>query len=380
MPDFYRELLDTDFSVLDDLADKWREAHTKTEKLPKRMMDEVLKPLRDKGYWEGAAAPFAWTLIDDIARQLKAANKVAKALSGVLDDAVADLKIIRRDLQAAVQRALDKGLAVNGKGEVSGYITAEHYIPMGQRSQSPYYIEQAQKEIIEICRRGIAADQNLAMTLMSDVGIGAWFNSKPQHSSIDSTNKISADEYNTYNRVLNGKEPYPDRKDDSPYGLGLDYATGLGPRHKDFTNGDKMADLMQSMESMKDIRQTTVEQWEKTGETKGSAAFSISESGKAGAAKKLITEDLPAIVTNDPDHLGEAFMGSYNVDYEVRGTDPDGSLVVEYTLNNTTSSESALHFIGYYDWLKYAEIADGPVTSAVSQTVTWTERIPGKGK
>lgn len=141
MPDFYRELLDTDFSVLDDLADKWREAHTKTEKLPKRMMDEVFKPLRDKGYWEGAAAPFAWTLIDDIAGQLKAANKVAKALSGVLDDAVADLKIIRRDLQAAVQRALDKGLAVNGKGEVSGYITAEHYIPMGQRSQSPYYIE-----------------------------------------------------------------------------------------------------------------------------------------------------------------------------------------------------------------------------------------------
>lgn len=36
MPDFYRELLDTDFSVLDDLADKWRETHTKTEKLPKR--------------------------------------------------------------------------------------------------------------------------------------------------------------------------------------------------------------------------------------------------------------------------------------------------------------------------------------------------------
>ncbi|NEE40798.1 hypothetical protein G3M53_87410, partial [Streptomyces sp. SID7982] len=120
----------------------------------------------------------------------------------------------------------------------------------------------------------------------------------------------------------------------------------------------------------------TVEQWEETGEKEGKAAFSISESGKVGAAKKLLTEDLPAIVTNDPDHLGEAFMGSYNVDYVVRGKDPDGSLVVEYTLNNTTSSESALHFIGYYDWLKYAEIADGPVTSAVSQTVTWTERIP----
>ncbi|MFE3740398.1 hypothetical protein [Streptomyces sp. NPDC059134] len=36
--------------------------------------------------------------------------------------------------------------------------------------------------------------------------------------------------------------------------------------------------------------------------------------------------------------------------------------------------------VGYYDWLKYPEIADGPTTSAVSQTVTWTERIPGKGQ
>ncbi|MEU0391743.1 hypothetical protein ABZ208_02945 [Streptomyces sp. NPDC006208] len=380
MPAFYRELLDTDFSVLDDLADKWREAHTKTEKLPKRMTDEVLGPLRDKGYWEGAAAPFAWTLIDDIARQLTAATKVAKALSGVLDDAVADLKIIRRDLQNAVQRALDKGLAVDHAGTVSGYITAEHYIPMGQRTQSAYYVEAAQKEIVEICRRGITADQNLSMTLMSDVGIGAWFNSKPQHDSIDSTNRISADEYNAYQRVLDGKDPYPDRNDDSPYDLGLDYATGLGPRHQDFTNGDKMVELLQSMESMKDIRRQTVEQWEATGSTTGDAAFSISEMGKVGAAKKLITEDLPAIVTGDPKHLGEAFMGSYNVKYEVQGTDPDGSLVVQYTLDNTTSSESALHFIGYYDWLKYAEIADGPVTSAVDQTVTWTERIPGKSQ
>ncbi|MEE1804609.1 hypothetical protein PUR57_39040 [Streptomyces sp. JV176] len=380
MPAFYRELLDTDFSVLDDLADKWREAHTATDKLPKRMMDEVLKPLRDKGYWEGAAAPFAWTLIDDIARQLTAANKVAGALSGVLDDAVSDLKIIRRDLKEAVRRAEDKGLSVNDSGTVSGLLTADLFVAADQRQNSVLAVQTAQEEIIEICRRGIVADQNLSMTLMSDVGIGSWFNTKPQHNSIDSTDKISADEYNAYGRALDGKDPYPERKDDTPYGLGLDYVTGIGPRHKDFTNGDTMADRVQSMESMKDIRRQTVEQWESTGETEGSAAFSISESGKIGAAKKLIGEDLPAIVTNDPDHLGEAFMGSYNVKYDIKGTDPDGSLVVQYTLDNTTSTESTLHFIGYYDWLKYAEIADGPITSAVSQTVTWTERIPGKSQ
>ncbi|WP_329076025.1 hypothetical protein [Streptomyces niveus] len=175
MPAFYRELLDTDFSALDDLAGKWREVHTRTEKLPQRMMDEVLKPLRDKGYWEGAAAPFAWTLIDDIARQLTAANKVAKALSQVLDDAVGDLKIIRRDLKDAVRRARDKGLSVNDTGTVSGYLTADLFLAADQRQNSALAVHIAQEEISEICRRGIIADQSLSMTLMSDVGVGSWF-------------------------------------------------------------------------------------------------------------------------------------------------------------------------------------------------------------
>lgn len=285
MPAFYRELLDTDLSVLDGLADAWRDAHTRTEKLPKRMMDEVLKPLRDKGYWEGAAAPHAWSLIDDIARQLAAANKVAKALAGVIDDAVADLKVIRRDLKDAVRRTRDQGLAVDASGRVSGYITAEQHIPMGQRVYSARYAELAQEEINGIVRRGITADQSLSMALMADVGLGAWFNTGPRHSSIDTTDRISVDEYNAYHRALSGKDPYPEAKDDSPYGLGLDYVTGIGPRHKDFTNGDRMADLMQSMESMKDIRKQTVEQWEATGDKEGQAAFSISASGKVAAGR-----------------------------------------------------------------------------------------------
>ncbi|MEW1721848.1 hypothetical protein [Streptomyces sp. NPDC093109] len=258
MPDFYRELLDTDLSVLDDLAVTWREAHTATVKLPQRMMDDVLKPLRDNGYWEGAAAPFAWTLIDDIARQLTAANKVAEALAGVFDDAVSDLKVIRRDLKDAVRRAEEKGLTVNGSGTVSGFLTADLFVAADQRQNSVLAVHTAQEEIIEICRRGIIADQNLSMTLMSDVGIGSWFNTKPQHTSIDTTDRITADEYNAYGRALEGKDPWPERKDDTPYGLGLDYVTGLGPRHKDFTNGDTMADRVQSMESMKDIRRQTV--------------------------------------------------------------------------------------------------------------------------
>ncbi len=126
-------------------------------------------------------------------------------MSGVLDDAVTDLRAIRRELKDAVRRARDRGLAVDASGRVSGYITAEQQIPMGQRTQSAHYTELAQDEINGIVRRGITADQNLSMALMADVGLGSWFNSAPQHSSIDTTDRIDVDEYNAYHRALAGR-------------------------------------------------------------------------------------------------------------------------------------------------------------------------------
>ncbi|WP_143667184.1 hypothetical protein [Streptomyces sp. ms184] len=61
---FYGELLATDLTALDGLAVRWKSIHGSIKGLTKRMHDEVLVPLRNKGYWEGAAAPYAWKMID----------------------------------------------------------------------------------------------------------------------------------------------------------------------------------------------------------------------------------------------------------------------------------------------------------------------------
>ncbi|MER6909814.1 hypothetical protein AB0A81_33530, partial [Streptomyces flaveolus] len=71
--------------------------------------------------------------------------------------------------------------------------------------------------------------------------------------------------------------------------------------------------------------------------------------------------------------------GCQNLNYTVRGQDPDGSLVVEYTLKNNTSNASFLHYIGYYDWLEKTNREEG-VFSSVDQKIIWTERIPAKEK
>ncbi|KMO93915.1 hypothetical protein [Streptomyces roseus] len=375
----YREILDTDLDPLQKLADQWRATHKDISGLGKRVQGEMLTPLRDKGYWEGVAAPYAWRMIDDIQRQLEDATKVAAAVLGVLDDALGELKSVKTDLEAAVKRIGEQGLYVAGDGAVSTSVVGGVCKVVEKGSDDAKAIQAAQKEINDIVRRGIAADQNLAFSLMSDIGLGQWFNGKPQHSSIDTTNTIGQEEYALLDRAMHGKSLSPDQSNDNPYDLGFAWVSGVGSRHRDYHDGDEMTELIKSSVSMEQLRADTLAQWNEGGSSEGRVRYSISESGKVGALKKLLFTDIPAIATGDREHLGEAFMGSYSVNYDVKGQDPDGSLVVQYTLNNDTSNESFLHFVGYYDWLEKTNKKDGTF-STVSQTITWTERIPAGTK
>ncbi|MDX3343563.1 MULTISPECIES: hypothetical protein [Streptomyces] len=375
---FYGELLSTDLTALDGLATRWKSIHGSIKGLSKRMHDEVLVPLRNKGYWEGAAAPYAWKMIDDIERQLEYAAKVADSSCKVVDDAVGELKVVQRDLKDAVRRAREKGMYIGSDGAVStSVVDGECRVEVEEKDAKE--IEAAQLEITTLVQRGTAADRNLAFTLASNVGLGQWFNEKPRFTDIDSTHRIGHGEYNALNLAMQGKDPYPATSSDDPYSLGWDWVTGDGPRHRDYYSGDEMTELIRSSVSMEQLRNDTVAEWRTKGLTEGDVAYSISESGKLGALKKLVTTDLPAIVTGDEKHLGEAFMGSYNLHYTVKGEDPDGSLVVEYSLKNNTSNESFLHFIGYYEWLEKLNREDGAFSS-VDQKIVWTERIPAEGK
>ncbi|MHC3391094.1 hypothetical protein ACLQ2E_16810 [Streptomyces lavendulocolor] len=317
-------------------------------------------------------------MIDDIGRQLESAAKVADAARCVVEDGVGDLKTAQKDLQDATRRAKEKGLHINADGTLSPDVI-ENVCKVELTDEEKKTIEAADRELVQILKRGVTADRNLAFSLMADIGLAQWFNSDPGLTDIDSTKKISEGAYNALDLAFQGKDPYPGLSSDDPYSLGWDWVSGDGPRHCDYYYGDEMTELIRSSESMEQLRLDTLEQWRSTGQPEGSVAYSISESGKLGALKKLITTDLPAIVTGDEDHLGEAFTGSYNLNYTVKGHDPDGSLVVEYTMKNNTSNESFLHYIGYYDWLEKVNREEG-IFSSVDQKIVWTERIPAKGK
>ncbi|MYW48215.1 hypothetical protein [Streptomyces sp. SID161] len=375
---FFEDLLAADLSALDGLADRWEDIHRDIKGLGKRMHDEVLSPLRNKGYWEGVAAPYAWRMIDDIQRQLEDATKVADAARRVVEDAAGDLKSAQKDLKDAVRRAADKGLHINRDGTLARDVVGGACKATLTEEESKT-IETAQQELARILERGVAADRNLAYSLASDVGLGQWFNDDPKFTDIDSTKRIGEDEYSALGLAMRGADPYPAHSSDDPYSLGWDWVSGDGSRHREYHQGDEMTELIRSSESMKQLRLDTLDQFREKGRPEGDVSYSISSGGKLGALKKLVTTDIPAIATGDEDHLGEAFTGSYNLHYTVKGEDPDGSLVVEYQLHNNTSNESFLHYVGYYDWLEKFN-RDKGVFSSVDQEIVWTERIPAKGK
>lgn len=377
MPGLYHTLMHADLSVLTDLAKKWKSFLDRTEDLPGRIGGEVLKPLRDEGYWEGVAAPYAWQMIDDMQRQILHARDVAKKVKKVLEDGLSEFSDLRGELRTAVKEVEegDATLQVDGSGNVK---TTYVGMPSPEAMEK---IRAGQEKVNAVLRKAVLADKRFAYALMADIGAEPWFNPKPEHTSINTNDRISSAEYTAYNRAMRGETAYGGGDSSSPYSIGTDYLFGKGVPDRTFQDGDKLTELIQRSDSMKGIREEIRKEVNENHKFEGSAHYSIAKDGYLGATKKLLLEDAPAVLTGDEDGLGQAFTGSYDVKYEVVGKDDDGSLVVRYILDNKTSNSSVVHYLGYGEWQKKLNTeTDGVPGRTVSQHVEWTERIPADGK
>ncbi|MEV6397806.1 hypothetical protein AB0M39_24045 [Streptomyces sp. NPDC051907] len=379
MPALYKDLVGSDFGKLTTLSLKWGQAAKDVDGLSRRMRDEVLKALRDKGYWEGMAAPYAWAQIDDIERQLAAAAKVAQAMEAALKDGAGELVAIQKELKGAVERARAKGMHVGDDGGVSKLVSDGVCKVGGPEKDEKKEIEEAQAEINDILRRGSLADQHLAITVQENIGVDRWFNQGRTRSDINHTGDIGDDRLNALERDQQGLEPYPDRNDTTPRELLTDWATGTGRHDQQFNMGDKFTEQLRQSESMKDIRADTLKQWEE-GNGSGRVKHKISSDGlptQVGTYAKDMAglsgiDNLWGGDTNE----AQSLLGSFDVDYEVKGIDDDGKVIVQYRLTNDTDMESFLP--GYQKWQQKLNHEYGPGRD-IEETITWTERLSPKG-
>ncbi|MDX3233453.1 hypothetical protein [Streptomyces sp. ME19-01-6] len=206
MGTFYHELRLADFGPLDTLATKWKDVHDKIKDLDDKIRDKVLKPLKDKGYWEGMAAPYAWTQIDDIQRQVTTAAKVVDGVRRAIEDGAGELKAAQKKLNDAVKEFGEQGMYVDPKVRL---VLAEACTPANYDEDAEKKVNAAQTRLNTILREAFEADQNLSITLMENVGLELWFNSGKIRTDINHTSGISTDRNDMLGRDMRGLDPSP---------------------------------------------------------------------------------------------------------------------------------------------------------------------------
>lgn len=373
MASFYQDFRSADFGALDTLATQWKGVHDRIKDLDDKVRDEVLKPLKDKGYWEGMAAPFAWTQIDDIQRQVTAAATVADGVRRSIEDGAGELKVAQRKLNDAVREFGEQGMYVDPKN--AQVVLAEGCTPENYGEDDMNKVNAAQTRLNGILREAFEADQNLSITLMENVGLEQWFNTGRIRTDINHTSGISTDRYDTLGRDMNGLDPFPSTNHLTPRTLATNWIAGTGDDHYSFSQHDPFVEQLRESESMDGIRSQTLAGWQ-AGRGEGQLAYRIS--GRSfGDQVTTFVEDMAAMSGIDnlwggDTNEAQSLLGSYNVDYVVKGTDPDGRLIVQYTLRNDTDMESFLP--GYQTWQRAANHDVGPGAD-IQETMVWTERI-----
>jgi RHS repeat-associated protein len=178
----------------------------------------------------------------------------------------------------------------------------------------------------------------------------------------------------------------------NPFELGVEWLTGLGPRHRDFKDGDAFAEQMRSHNHIQTkIKEVTNAVTGKcNSDCKYTGPYSPPRStssynlgGIEGVAKYL--GDYSNLLTFGAfGNLSVTFTGSYGATFTVKNIDCcKNSADLEIVMNNTSHAASALRppVLGYTDWwqthiapLVNQLFQSGP-GSPTTQKVTLTEKL-----
>ncbi len=171
----------------------------------------------------------------------------------------------------------------------------------------------------------------------------------------------------------------------TPWEVGVQWLTGVGPRSHYFQNGDQFTELLQQHEHLAEVRRLIAERI-------AAGDFAPHEEdyylGGWQGVPKYATDYSTLATFGRTGNLTVTYLGSYNLQYDVIRVDQQaGTAVVQFRVSNDSTLGSATHppVIGYTDfWERNISTpinkftATGPM-SKVTQTFVWTETIYYKG-
>ena len=164
----------------------------------------------------------------------------------------------------------------------------------------------------------------------------------------------------------------------TPWGVGVEWLLGKGPRNRLFTDGDYFTELLKKHEHIEMVRQG-IKIYIKGGNFIKTKPYNLS--GIQGVGKYV--KDYSTLLTLGlTGNLAVTYLGSYNLSWLIRSIDSGkGVVIVEFTVTNRSTIESGTRppILGYTSFWKNnvgnklnSIFETGPM-STTTQTFKWTE-------
>jgi hypothetical protein len=130
----------------------------------------------------------------------------------------------------------------------------------------------------------------------------------------------------------------------SPWQVGIEWATGAGPRHRNFGNEDAFTEMLKKHERIEHTRNIIKNNIKNHGPWAGTNPYRL--------GVPLYIRDYSTLLTGGKTgNLAVTYLGSYNLTYQVLSVNK-GSAIVKFRVENSSTIASATHppVIGYTDW------------------------------
>ena len=171
-------------------------------------------------------------------------------------------------------------------------------------------------------------------------------------------------------------------RDITPFELGVEWLTGIGPRHRDFKNGDYFTELLRQHKHIQEAKQEIKEDIKRK-KLITDVYYRDPYELKGIQGVGLYVKDYSTLATGGlTGNLAVTFLGSYRMKYMITEITPTKAKVV-FVVTNSSSMQSASRppVIGYLDvWKntvgkKINETFETGWGSTTTQTITWYEEI-----
>lgn len=181
--------------------------------------------------------------------------------------------------------------------------------------------------------------------------------------------------------VENLQEDFGSPQTITPWGVGVEWLLGRGPRNRLFTDGDYFTELLKKHEHIETVRRKIIAYL--NGGPFLDSEYSYQLSGLQGVGKYI--KDYSTLLTiGATGNLAVTYLGSYKLIWYLMSIDTnEGTAVVEFIVKNFSTIESGTRppVLGYTNiwknsmgkWLN--SIFENGAMSKTSQTFIWTETL-----